>query len=263
LPRPSRKWLRSLKEASADKGDSSVTILLEVCVDSPQGLAAAIEGGAGRIELCSALELGGLTPAAGLMKAASAAPVPVYAMIRPHAGPFVFDAADEAAMMADIKAVRAFGLAGVVIGANRADGTLDLPLIHRLKAQAAGLGSTLHRAFDLVPDADAALEQAVELGCERILTAGCVPKAIDGIATLARLSKTAVGRISIMPGSGVRPGNVGEILQATGAHEVHASCSSPAESVDPRAVAFGFEAVTSNRTDAEVVRRMRQAIDAA
>src|SRR6478752_597825 len=104
-----------------DRGDSDVTILLEVCVDSPRGLAAAIEGGADRIELCSALEVGGLTPLAGLMKAAAAAPIPVYAMIRPHAGPFIFDAADEVAMMADIDAVKAFGLAGVVIGANRKD----------------------------------------------------------------------------------------------------------------------------------------------
>jgi copper homeostasis protein len=236
---------------------------LEVCVDSPRGLAAAVEGGADRIELCSALEVGGLTPVAGLMKAAAAAPIRVYAMIRPHAGPFVFDAADEAAMMADIDAARAFGLAGVVIGANRADGTLDLPLLHRLKAHAAGMGSTLHRAFDLVPDPDVALQQAIELGCERILTSGCVPKAIDGLETLARLSKTAAGQISIMPGSGVRPSNVSEILRATGASEVHGSCSSPVASVDLRAVAFGFEAASANRTDAAVVRLMRQTIDAS
>ncbi len=240
-----------------------MTVLLEVCVDSPRGLAAAIEGGAGRIELCSALELGGLTPVAGLMKAAASAPIPVYAMIRPHAGPFIFDAADEQAMMADIDAVRAFGLAGVVIGANRPDGTLDMALIHRLKAHAAGLGSTLHRAFDLVPDADAALEQAVELGCERILTSGCVPKAMDGIATLKRIAQKAAGRFSIMPGSGIRPGNVADIIRATGAHEVHGSCSSAVESMDPRAVAFGFEPATSTRTDAAVVRQMRAAIDAA
>ena len=113
-----------------------MSVLLEVCVDSPQGLAAAIAGGAGRIELCSALELGGLTPVAGLMKAAAAAPIPVYAMIRPHAGHFVFDAADEEAMMADIDAVRAFGLAGVVIGANRQDGRLDMPLISRPSSSA-------------------------------------------------------------------------------------------------------------------------------
>lgn len=237
-------------------------VLLEVCVDSPRGLAAAIEGGANRIELCSALELGGLTPVAGLMKIAAAAPIPIYAMIRPHAGPFIFDAADEIAMMADIDAVRTFGLAGVVIGANRADGTLDMPLIHRLKAHAAGLGSTLHRAFDLVPDPDAALEQAVELGCERILTSGCVPKAMDGLETLKRLSAKASGRISIMPGSGVRPSNAADILRATGAREIHGSCSSPAASMDPRAVAFGFEAASSNRTDAAIVRQMRQVIDA-
>jgi copper homeostasis protein len=237
-------------------------VLLEVCVDSAKGLAAAIEGGANRIELCSALELGGLTPVAGMMKAAAAAPIPVYAMIRPHAGPFIFDAADEASMMADIDAVRAFGLAGVVIGANRPDGTLDMPLIHRLKAHAAGLGSTLHRAFDLVPDADAALEQAVELGCERILTSGCVPKAMDGLETLTRLSAKAAGRISIMPGSGVRPSNAAEILRATGAREIHGSCSSAVASMDTRAVAFGFEAPSSNQTDTGIVRQMRQVIDA-
>ncbi|UWU14574.1 copper homeostasis protein CutC [Rhizobium sullae] len=238
-------------------------VLLEVCVDSPKGLAAAIEGGAGRIELCSALELGGLTPAAGLMKAATSAPIPVYAMIRPHAGPFIFDAVDEDAMMADIDAVRAFGLAGVVLGANRPDGTLDMPLIRRLKANAAGLGSTLHRAFDLVPDADVALEQAVELGCERILTSGCTPRAMDGLETLRCLSAKAAGRISIMPGSGVRPGNVAEILRATGAREIHGSCSSPAATMDPRAISFGFEVPGSYRTDTAVVRQMRQAIDVA
>lgn len=165
-----------------------MTILLEVCVDSAEGLTAAIEGGAGRIELCSALELGGLTPLPSLMRIAARAPIPVYAMIRPHAGPFIFGAADEEAMMIDIDAVRAAGLAGVVIGANRPDGTLDMPLIHRLKAHATGLGSTLHRAFDLVPDADQALEQAIELGCERILTSGCALKAAEGLDTLKRIS---------------------------------------------------------------------------
>ncbi|MDC7742900.1 copper homeostasis protein CutC [Rhizobium binxianense] len=238
-----------------------MTILLEVCVDSAEGLAAAIEGGAGRIELCSALELGGLTPLPSLIRIAARAPIPVYAMIRPHAGPFIFGATDEEAMMLDIDAVRAAGLAGVVIGANRPDGTLDLPLIHRLKAHAAGLGSTLHRAFDLVPDADQALEQAVELGCERILTSGCALKATNGLDTLKRISAKAAGRISIMPGSGIRPGNVGEILQATGAREVHGSCSSPVESADPRAVAFGFEAKSMNKTDVTVVREMRRAIE--
>ncbi|ACI53449.1 CutC family protein [Rhizobium leguminosarum bv. trifolii WSM2304] len=239
-----------------------MTILLEVCVDSAEGLAAAIEGGAGRIELCSALELGGLTPLPSLMKIAARAPIPIYAMIRPHAGPFIFGAADEEAMLLDIDAVRAAGLAGVVIGANRLDGTLDMPLIHRLKAHAAGLGSTLHRAFDLVPDADQALEQAVELGVERILTSGCALKAPDGIETLQRLSAKATGRISIMPGSGIRPANAGAILQATGAREVHGSCSLPVESADPRAVAFGFEAKSMNKTDVAVVREMCRVIAA-
>jgi hypothetical protein len=100
----------------------SEKILLEVCVDSPQSLAAAIEGGADRIELCAALETGGLTPSPGLMALATTAPIPVYAMIRTRPGDFVFDDADMATLLADIDAVRAAGLAGVVFGANRPDG---------------------------------------------------------------------------------------------------------------------------------------------
>lgn len=236
-------------------------ILLEVCVDSPQGLAAAIAGGADRIELCSALNVGGLTPSPGLLALAARAPVPVYAMIRPRAGDFVFGTDDETAMLADIDTVRAAGLSGVVVGASRRDNTLDLSLLTRLTNRAAGLGITLHRAFDLVPDVFEALEQAADLGVERVLTSGLEISAPDGVDLLARLVERARGRLSIMPGSGVNLANVERIVRETGAREIHSSCRRPLESTDHRAVAYGFQPLVSNVTDSGIVRSMRTLLD--
>ena len=188
--------------------------LLEIAVDSVTGLDNAVRGGAQRIELCAALDIGGLTPTLGLMAVAAEAPVPVYAMIRPRAGGFVFDEREEEVMLADIQAVHGVGLAGIVIGASLGDGRLDQALLARLIAAADGLGVTLHRAFDLVPDRDAALEQAVDLGFERILSSGGQPKALDGVGALKRMVERAGERLVVMPGSGIRAGNVREIWRA-------------------------------------------------
>jgi copper homeostasis protein len=237
-----------------------VSVLLEVCVDSAEGLYSAIEGGADRIELCSALELGGLTPSQALMELASTVPIPVYAMIRPRAGSFCFSAEDEVIMAADIGNARNAGLAGVVLGASLADGSLDVTLLERLIAEAKGLGTTLHRAFDLVPDAETALEQAIALGFERILTSGLTLTAEEGLDNLRHLAGKAGKRISIMPGSGVSAGNVGRIIEATGATEVHASCRVAVEEKDSRAIAFGFAGERSFRTSAQRVSELKAAI---
>src|SRR5690606_28852103 len=127
-------------------------ILLEVCVADAESLDAAITGGADRIELCSALEVGGLTPSPGLMRLAAAAPLPVYAMIRPRSGVFAFGSRETQIMLDDIATVREAGLAGVVLGASWPDGRLDADLLAKFTQASAGLGKTLHRAFDLVPD---------------------------------------------------------------------------------------------------------------
>jgi len=237
-----------------------VSVLLEVCVDSAEGLYSAIEGGADRIELCSALELGGLTPSQALMELASTVPIPVYAMIRPRAGSFCFSAEDEVIMAADIGNARNAGLAGVVLGASLADGSLDVTLLERLIAEAKGLGTTLHRAFDLVPDAETALEQAIALGFERILTSGLSQTAEEGLDNLRHLAGKAGKRISIMPGSGVSAGNVGRIIEATGATEVHASCRVAVEEKDSRAIAFGFAGERSFRTSAQRMSELKAAI---
>jgi len=203
-------------------------VLLEVCVDTLAGAQAAIRGGAGRIELCSALSEGGLTPSAGLMLAAAALPVPVYAMIRPRAGLFHFDADDAAIMQADIATARAAGLAGVVLGVQDGGGGLDMGLLARLSQAAGPMGRTLHRVIDVVPDPLRALDQAAELGFARVLTSGAQPQAPEGAALIAQMVRRATGRIGVMPGCGLTAANVGDLVAMTGVAEVHAACNAAA-----------------------------------
>lgn len=237
-------------------------VLLEVCVDGPEGLVAAVAGGADRIELCAALELGGLTPSAGLMRMAAGAGVPALALIRPRAGDFVFSAAEAEAMLGDIAAARAAGLAGVVLGASLADGRLDADLLARLVGAAAGMDLTLHRAFDLVPDVGEAVGQAVALGFRRILTSGGAVRAVDGVERLRATVAAARGRIGVMPGAGIDAGNVAGLLAAVPVGEIHASCSGPV-AVAAQAVDLGFAPAKRRVTSADRVRALRAALDAA
>lgn len=239
-------------------GDRGAT-LLEICVDTPDGLASAIAGGADRIELCAALELGGLTPSPGLIAAARSAPVPVFAMVRPRAGDFVFGPRERDAMLADIAAMRAVGLAGVVLGASRRDGTLDAETLGVLSESARGLGLTLHRAFDLAPDQEAALETAVALGFHRILTSGAAPSALEGSHRIRELMAAAGERLAIMAGGGVRPDTVADLVAVTGVAEVHASARR-AITQDPQVVRFGFATAQSFVTDGDTIRALRQAL---
>ncbi len=230
--------------------------LLEICVDDVAGLNAAIDGGADRIELCSALGAGGLTPSRGFMALASKAPIPVHALIRPRAGDFTYSDTEIAVMKADIAAAREAGLAGVVIGATTATATLDAEVTRRLVRAADGLDLTLHRAIDVVVDMDAALDLAIELGFSRILTSGGARHAEEGIETLARLAGRSAGRISIMPGGGVRPQNAARLLAVPGIRELHASCSE-ARASEPRLADLGFSTETTRRTDADTVRVLK------
>ncbi|MCV9962050.1 copper homeostasis protein CutC [Pararhizobium sp. BT-229] len=238
-------------------------ILLEVCVEDAAGLMAAVEGGADRIELCSALAVGGLTPPPGLMTLAGKLSIPVYAMIRPRPGDFVFDADDIDVMLGDIDAARSAGLAGVVLGASRSDGRLDVAMLRILADHAAGLGLTLHRAFDLVPDFAEAVEIAVDLGFERILTSGGAKKASDGLDALASIVAAADGRISIMPGSGVTLETIDGLLSRLSVSEVHSSCSIDKPAHDARLVSLGFVAASAKRTDKESVRALQARLAAA
>lgn len=235
-----------------------MTVLIEVCVDTTEGLAEAIRAGAGRIELCSALDIGGLTPSVGMMRRAAGAGVPIYAMIRPRSGHFVWSPDEIAVMEADIEAAYAAGMQGVVLGASRPDGRLDTDVLGLLIARAKGMGLTLHRCFDLVPDFSAALEEAVELGFHRILTSGGARTAAEGADRLASLMAQARGRIIIMPGAGISAETLAP-LRSLPLREVHASCSAPLIDSGP-VVDFGFAARVGRRTDGGRLRDLRAAL---
>ena len=240
-----------------------MSVTLEICVDDIAGLDSAIAGGADRIELCAALSVGGLTPAPGLIAAAAKRAIPVYAMIRPRAGDFVFSPAEIDMMRVEIDAVRAAGLAGVVLGASRPDGRLDGKVLETLTRHADGLGLTLHRAFDLVPDFPEAIDLAVELGFERILTSGGAVTAEAGIEALQAIFAHAAGRIAIMPGSGVNAANAGLFLSRLGITELHASGSAPRAATDQRLIDLGFSPQNSKTTDTQTVAALKSAIAAA
>ncbi|MCF8484384.1 MAG: copper homeostasis protein CutC [Rhodobacteraceae bacterium] len=235
-----------------------MSVLVEVCVDTAEGLAEAVRGGAGRIELCSALDLGGLTPSVGMMRRAAGSGVPIYAMIRPRAGNFIWSPDEIAMMEADIAAAHEAGLQGVVLGASLPDGRLDTDMLGLLIKRAGGMGLTLHRCFDLVPDQSVALEQAVDLGVARILTSGGALSAPQGVDRLLALMEQAKGRIVIMPGGGLTPDTVGGLRHLDLA-EVHSSCSVAVLTHD-KAADFGFAPRLGRRTDAAQVRALRNAL---
>lgn len=226
-------------------------VLLEFCVDSPAGLAAAIEGGADRIELCAALQVGGLSPSAGLMQAATGCGVPVMALIRPRAGDFRHDDTELAVMRADIAQARRAGLAGVVIGATRGDG-LDRAALADLVTASEGLDVTLHRAADLCADPLAVVDLCADLGIRRILTSGAAISAADGLDRLTAMMRHAAGRVTIMPGGGVTAETVAALRPLRPA-EVHASCSLPGAAAP---MGFGAPRLTS----AERVRALKAAL---
>jgi copper homeostasis protein len=241
---------------------SSITV--EVCVGDGVGLAAAIAGGAQRIELCSALSVGGLTPSAGLMRLARACPVPVFPMLRPRAGSFVYDADEIDLIRRDIDAVAAAGLQGVVVGASKPSGELDVTGCRTLISHARGLGLavTLHRAVDLTPDPVAAVDVAVELGAERILTSGGARTAPEGADAISAMVERAAGRLSIMAGSGVSAANAAELVRRTGVGEVHGSCSRPVVENDPRLIELGFSDPKRRGTVAADVAALVAAVEA-
>ncbi len=236
-----------------------MSVILEVCVDDAAGIVAAVDGGADRIELCAALPLGGLTPSPGLMAVAAQCGVPVMAMIRHRAGDFILSDADIDIALRDIAAVRAAGLSGVVIGASRADGTLDEVVLGRLVEEARGLDVTLHRAFDLVPDVAEAVACLRRLGIQRVLTSGGATKVVRGLDRLAQTMASAGSDITVMPGSGVSPDVLPELMALGPIREIHASCSSAVRQ-GGRVVEMGFVGGTAPETSAQKVRSLKAAL---
>jgi len=204
---------------------------LEICCYNYQSCIIAAEAGANRIELCADAAEGGTTPAYGTIKLVKEKMgIDVFPIIRPRGGDFFYDAEEFAIMKSEILLCKELGCEGVVIGMLKQDGTVDKERCKQLLALAYPMSVTFHRAFDRAVNPFEALEDIVQLGCERILTSGHKPMAPDGAALLNELVRQANERIIIMPGSGIRAANIVEVAKKTGAVEFHSSASKKASS---------------------------------
>ena len=203
-------------------GESTI---FEVCIDSVAGAVAAEQGGADRLELCSALSEGGLTPSCGLVqKVVETTNLPVMMMIRPRGGNFVYSESEVSVMLADIDAAKTLKVAGVVFGCLSNDQEVDSRLCEKLLGCCDSLSATFHRAFDEVADPISSLAIVERLGFERVLTSGQAPTAVEGMPVLKSLVASA-GDLIVMPGAGVRPENAGTIIAQCGATEIHGTAS--------------------------------------
>lgn len=226
--------------------------------------AAAIEGGAHRIELCANLAEGGVTPSQGTIRQCREKfKALIYPIIRPRGGDFLYTDEEFRIMLQDVQFCRQLGCDGVVIGLLNADGSIDIKRTSALVAAAYPLGVTFHRAFDRCRDPFEALEQLISIGCERILTSGQKPSAPDAIELIASLNKTADDRIIIMPGSGVRKDNVKELAEKTGCLEFHSSLRAKTKSkmlfIHP-AFATSEESYNNNYIDPAEVKAFIEAL---
>jgi copper homeostasis protein len=232
--------------------------LLEIAAGSLASALAAEEGGADRVELCSSLAEGGITPSYGMLVAVrERVRVPVYVLVRPRAGDFLYDEAEFEMMRRDVETCARLGFDGVVIGALDADAHVD-GRCRELVSAAGKLGVTFHRAIDASADLNRALEDIIALGCERVLTSGGCANALAGAAVIAGLAKQSAGRIRVMAGAGIRSGNLAEVARLSGAHEFHGSARAVVKSrmryLNP---ALKDLAPDTERSSVEEVRAMK------
>ncbi|KAK0417376.1 hypothetical protein QR680_012973 [Steinernema hermaphroditum] len=190
-------------------------VLLEICIDSFESAKAAAEGGADRLEVCSSLTLGGLTPSTGLLKhIKSVFPgLPAYCMLRAREGDFVYSAQEIETSLQDCEELRRCGADGFVFGALRPDGSLDQEACKTVIDACAPLPVTLHRAFDYARDWETCLQAAMRLGFRAVLSSGHRATAVEGVEVLRRMVES-FPEITIIAGSGVQPGNVDQLLRA-------------------------------------------------
>lgn len=195
---------------------------LEVCADSVESVLAAQKGGADRIELCGNVVIGGTTPSESLYREIRKhSDIKIHALIRPRFGDFCYTEYEFNIIRAEVKRFRELGAQGVVIGMLKPDGSLDMEHMKMLMEEADGMSVTLHRAFDVCKDPMEALEQAVSLGINTILTSGQKNNCVEGTPFLAELVKKSAGRIHIMAGAGVNAEAVSSIYEKTGITDYH------------------------------------------
>lgn len=199
--------------------------MIEICVDSVESAIAAEKGGADRLELCSALVIGGLSSTRAMYETIRERGVrlPIRAMVRPRFGDFLYTDAEKDVMLAEARAWARTDVQGVVAGALTADGRLDREFLRRFIDATPFMRHTLHRAFDLTADSFAALETAIELGFDTILTSGQSPVAPEGVGLIRELNARAAGRITIMAGAGVNASVIPSMKALTGCEAYHLS----------------------------------------
>lgn len=199
-----------------------MTVLLEACLDSLELAVAAEKGGAGRIELCDRLDVGGTTPSRELIEQVVAAVgIPVFPIIRVRGGDFFHSDAEVEQMKRDVEMAAAAGAAGIVIGILAPDRTIDTRRTRAVMDVAPHLPATFHLAFDQAADQEKALEAAAEIGIARILTRGGGKTALGGVEGLRRLVARSAGRVQVMAGGSVREDNAEEIVKRSGVREIH------------------------------------------
>ena len=243
-------------------------ILLEIVASTVNDCLAAESGGADRIELCAAIGTGGLTPSLGtLIETKKRVRIPLMAMLRPRAGGFCYSEEEFVSMRRDAALLVEHGADGIVFGILHSDGTVDAARCGKLVEIANGRQTVFHRAFDAVPEPMRALDEIIDLGFTRVLTAGQKKSAHDGRARLRELLERAAVRIEVLPGGGIRSHNVGQLVAATGCSQVHLTAFSarcdPSMSNSP--ITFGSlpgaPSSSYECVDHEAVRRMRETLD--
>ena len=204
-----------------------MSTVFEACTANMASVEEAFQGGAERIELCTALSMGGLTPSTGMLKTVRKRypTLSIHVLIRPREGDFVYREDEIEVMERDIKEATPYA-DGFVCGALLPNGNIDVVTMRRLMKAAGDKPVTFHRAFDVCRDPVVALKQITDLGCRRLLTSGQQPTAVEGIPLIQHLHTLAAGRIIIMPGSGANERNVRQIIDQTGVKGIHGSASS-------------------------------------
>ncbi len=199
-------------------------MIFEICVSNIASVQAAAKAGANRMELCAALEVGGLTPSIGLIEASlEATEIPVYVLIRARTGSFIYDSSDLKTTLKDIRICQKLKVGGVVIGALNKNYRIDCEAVARMKEAAGDLDITFHRAFDFTPNAFQALDDLMDLDIGRVLSSGQADSAWAGRDTLRKMVVHAGTALSVMPGAGVNQDNIAAILRETKAREIHFS----------------------------------------
>ncbi len=240
-------------------------MILEICVDNLESFNTAVANGADRIELCSALSEGGLTPSYGFMEVALRAPVPSFMMVRPRGCDFLYTHHEIEMMLRDIYHIKQIGATGVVFGALNENGEVHMEHMKALMKETKGMEATFHRGIDQTREPFEALDAIMSLGMNRVLTTGQKNNVVEGAETLSKMKEFAKGRVTIMAGGGVKPDIIEDVIRRSGVDEIHASATTNRNSnmkfvLNDSQMGSGSD-FQLNVVDAQTVRNLRRIAD--